>query len=391
MEDRNARIYEQSDSEFLSFLYAERDRENSLSQFQGWNNWAIAGAIVTIVCAIYTICKNTVLIDSEYILYGFTGAMALYLLIKAYSVFFMRKRGYNRYCVRVLKEQIPKVDLILIIISSICAIAVAIWNGYINSIFWLWGILLVMHLVSVVFAFIYRDKVMPAYYEDFYFHNFRVHVTFSGLVGGFCTVMLSRSLRYASYELFYFGFEIGVCAAALMILVSLLFKINTGNKSIRNFDAIIDRYIYAGASKTDTFRQIQRNRVGYWALEVCSDEIAIIKDALEKYDEKEKELDRIAATVKNCNCDDDEIKTYLEFTDDILKMMLKTVKVSKNLTRRLNDIITIIPDYNKIEDLSCIIDMNCKMADRLELLTSKVEGIIRTLRGRLELLLQSYC
>ena len=129
MEDRNARIYELSDSEFLSFLYAERDRENSLSQFQGWNNWAIAGAIVTIVCAIYTICKNTVLIDSEYILYGFTGAMALYLLIKAYSVFFMRKRGYNRYCVRVLKEQIPKVDLILIIISSICAIAVAIWNG----------------------------------------------------------------------------------------------------------------------------------------------------------------------------------------------------------------------------------------------------------------------
>ena len=126
-------------------------------------------------------------------------------------------------------------------------------------------------------------------------------------------------------------------------------------------------------------------------MEVCSDEIAIIKDALEKYDEKEKELDRIAATVKNCNCDVDEIKTYLEFTDDILKMMLKTVNVSKNLTRRLNDIITIIPDYNKIEDLSCIIDMNCKMADRLELLTSKVEGIIRTLRGRLELLLQSYC
>ena len=141
-----------------------------------------------------------------------------------------------------------------------------------------------MHLVSVVFAFIYWDKVMPAYYEDFYFHNFRAHVTFSGLVGGFCTVMLSRSLRYASYELFSFGFEIGVCAAALMILVSLLFKINTGNKSVRNFDAIIDRYIYAGASKTDTFRQIQRNRVGYGALEVCSDEIAIIKDALEKYD-----------------------------------------------------------------------------------------------------------
>lgn len=41
-------ITDLSDSEFLSFLYSERDRENSLSQYQGWNYWALVGAIGTI-------------------------------------------------------------------------------------------------------------------------------------------------------------------------------------------------------------------------------------------------------------------------------------------------------------------------------------------------------
>ena len=50
------------DPEFLSFLFAERDRENNLSQFQGWNNWAIAGAIVTIICTMYSIWKREVLL-----------------------------------------------------------------------------------------------------------------------------------------------------------------------------------------------------------------------------------------------------------------------------------------------------------------------------------------
>ena len=44
-------IIELSDSEFLSYLYAERDREESLNSYQGWNIWAIVGALVTVVCA----------------------------------------------------------------------------------------------------------------------------------------------------------------------------------------------------------------------------------------------------------------------------------------------------------------------------------------------------
>ena len=44
-----------SDAEFLSFLYQERDREESLNTYQGWNVWAVIGAMITIVCAGYRV------------------------------------------------------------------------------------------------------------------------------------------------------------------------------------------------------------------------------------------------------------------------------------------------------------------------------------------------
>jgi len=53
MGEKKLFVSEMTDSEFVSFLYSERDRENGLSLYQGWNNWAIAGALITIIYNIY--------------------------------------------------------------------------------------------------------------------------------------------------------------------------------------------------------------------------------------------------------------------------------------------------------------------------------------------------
>ena len=56
--NKSNRITELSDSEFLSFLYSERDREESLNHFQGWNIWAVIGAMITVICTAYSIRCN---------------------------------------------------------------------------------------------------------------------------------------------------------------------------------------------------------------------------------------------------------------------------------------------------------------------------------------------
>lgn len=70
MMDKNKRnidipkaIGDLTDAEFLSFLYSERDREDSLSQWQGWNNWALAGAFVAVMWTAYSIWKDHCYVD----------------------------------------------------------------------------------------------------------------------------------------------------------------------------------------------------------------------------------------------------------------------------------------------------------------------------------------
>jgi hypothetical protein len=50
--------------------------------------------------------------------------------------------------------------------------------------------------------------------------------------------------------------------AACFILIFILLKINTGNKSVRRFEKILDNYLYMNVSKEDTFKKIMINRMG---------------------------------------------------------------------------------------------------------------------------------
>jgi hypothetical protein len=54
-EKHDFKVTELSDAEFLSYLYAERDREESLNSYQGWNLWVVIGAMITVACAVYGI------------------------------------------------------------------------------------------------------------------------------------------------------------------------------------------------------------------------------------------------------------------------------------------------------------------------------------------------
>ena len=65
MDNNKTTIPDLSDTEFISFLYSERDRENSLSLYQGWNYWALIGAIITILSVAYSALKGSASIDCK--------------------------------------------------------------------------------------------------------------------------------------------------------------------------------------------------------------------------------------------------------------------------------------------------------------------------------------
>ncbi len=106
--NKNNKITNLDDADFISFLYSERDRENNLSQYQGWNNWALIGAFMTIVCAGYAILKDANTFNWNDVFYYSTGILSFFLIYHSWSRAFKRERGVDFYKVRTLSEIAPK-------------------------------------------------------------------------------------------------------------------------------------------------------------------------------------------------------------------------------------------------------------------------------------------
>ena len=87
-----------SDAEFLAFLYSEREREKSMSQYQGWNLWALFGAIITVVIAGYQLLKdNLSAISWSQVMYLISGILAFVLCYRPVALFFGRERGVDAH------------------------------------------------------------------------------------------------------------------------------------------------------------------------------------------------------------------------------------------------------------------------------------------------------
>ena len=114
--NKSNRITELQDSDFLSFLYSERDREEGLVTYQGWNLWVIVGAMITVILTLYGIlCKHHAEIDALNVGYILSGMLSLVLCYLPWGKFgralFVRERGVDINKLRYLEEITPKVYL----------------------------------------------------------------------------------------------------------------------------------------------------------------------------------------------------------------------------------------------------------------------------------------
>ena len=117
-------IPEMSDSEFLSFLYSERNRENDISQYQGWNTWVLIGAAITSLCAFYSTIKTGSELNYVSAFYYAVGTIAFFLAYHNIARLFRRERGHVITRVRLLKDVIPFTDLALSILTALCILAI---------------------------------------------------------------------------------------------------------------------------------------------------------------------------------------------------------------------------------------------------------------------------
>ncbi len=390
-ENKNDRIIGLSDSEFLSFLYAERDRENDHRQFQGWNIWALAGAIVTVCCAIYYIVKDNwgSLCFSQF-LYCSSLIVAFVLCYIPVVSLLSKNRAFDYKKLKTIKDVSPSSYLLIGLLASVAfAILIPVfdkampWN--IVSICWMASS--VLFVVGKIVCGKNKDRIVHSFIEDRVFVSLvwdRLYFLFVSL-----SLMLAsvRSVRFLSLqELGFSGFELSVCVAALTVLVYMLLKVLRSENVASRMDVLIDGFVYKGESKESIYRMLRINRMGSTVLESCAQEVEKLGRGVEIYKEKRQVLEMIENSIKNSNVEFEELRRYVGEIEEVVAYLNQCLRQSSVLGNKLEQIEKMVPELRNDDDFMSLVSM----LDDVNVATDTLMKLSRSVFGKVAQMVEKY-
>ena len=239
MDETGKRITDLSEPEFLSFLYSEREREESLSSYQGWNIWAIVGALITVLYACYSvICKNINEISVLKTGYYLSGILGFVLCYRPYSLLLksllFRDRGVDFLRVKYLKDVTPKHYLwFSLLITTGFSLFIPIYDASsrFNAVSVFWIIASILVIIAIVYGNVNKDKLVWAVFDDVVFGEKKLDSCFSGILSGILSVVWLQSFKKIESPIVGSpDFELAVCFVAFIALLYLLALKKMGEK-----------------------------------------------------------------------------------------------------------------------------------------------------------------
>lgn len=358
-EKHNFNVTELSDAEFLSYLYAERDREESLNSYQGWNSWAVVGALITVACAAYGIISRyitdldklrTLYLVSKYLgtIFGFWYAGLFYMS----SLERKRAKDYKR--IKRLKDITPIPYLIVV---TVCSVYLALsflivpcdnrWNGVTIS----WIVLAFCYLLISFNVYMNRNTIVWAVKDNVWFSRTRQMLVAGTSVYVMFWMIWKWSLENISGP--FLGtpeFELAVCITAIVMLIYLYLKIKLKNRKSSEIDVLIDEYLYKGKSKEEVYGQLRTNLLGRDMLETCSKEFLALKKYYDDFDSQKKKLKDLKVAFSNGTAEACSLEGQLDSLRESLEYSGKWAKKLDALHDRLEEIAKNVPELKEEEE-----------------------------------------
>lgn len=388
MIEKKSPIPELSDSEFISFLYSERDREHSISEYHGWNNWALVGSIITVACFVYSTVYNASSVDWNKVLYYVIGSIAFFLTYHTWLRLFKRQRGYDYTRVRLLKEMTPWTEIVLSLTVAIVAIVRIIVYDSLSLVFWLWVAVFALQLSVFSAAIFNRNRLVPFFFYSAYFPNKRLNSIYDFIAGMLFCETWYHSFKNVAQNVFNTEFEVGICIGTIVVLLYILVKINVENKAVKQFDAIIDMYIYSGVSKEKTYQKILCNRMGYGVLDVCKVELEKVKNITSECEKITGELVELKSIIESGKYDNELLISYNKRLENILQYLNAGLRQSQKLSSRMDEIVKIAPVLYQVDDINLIFDSNKKLYEKVVETQNEVESVFDLIQKEVD---KYYC
>lgn len=393
--NKENKIKEMSDAEFLSFLYSERDREEKISIFQGWNIWAILGAIITIVCAGYGIlCKNYDYLD--WLKTGYLLSLVISVLIfsrlMSLAYFSFNRRGVDYRRVKYLKDVAPSIYLN---IAIFCSIALSVFfliaenDNRWSIVPFKWFFLTFVFVFARVQVKVNKDKVVPSYLDGITFANMKQEVCFGAIVGGLSFSLFVSSLRRIRLPLLGAPeFELAVCAVVIIILTYLLFTVKKGIMSWARIDVLLDDFIYKDRSKESVIQQLSSHRMGSTALEACSHELNEIKVAFDDFEPMKKKIEEVLDLLSDEGYDGNNLQEHHKLIKSSTIYLNGCNNRLQALSNRLFEILKVEPLLYLSDDCNGLMTIVKALLEREKEMKEVMENAALKMSGWIE---KYYC
>lgn len=358
---KESKVEELSDAEFVSFLYAERDRENSLSRYQGWNIWALAVAIATVVCTAYCILKeNLTSISSSRFLYYTSGFVAYMMGYSPFRLLFAKDRGVDYRKLRTIKEVSPNSYLFVgFIVTFLFSVLIPIVDKVspCNVVSIGWMVAFVLYVTGKVSCRINRNKIVCPDVNEIVFANDILDKWYGILTGFVLLAIGGLSFRRFPVIIGAPELELAVCVASFVLLGYLLIIVIRSERTSNKIDVLIDEYVYRGVSKETIFWKLRVNRMGHTVLEACINEVLEIGKSFDEYNKKKDLLEEVDKVFASGNVDAAKVREYYQNIEETREYLSKSQKQCIALIERLHEVEKHVPSLKDDEDFVKLVQM----------------------------------
>jgi hypothetical protein len=309
MNKKNENIRKLNESEFLSFLYAEKDRLHTNFSKPGWSNWAIGGTFVALVVYAFNIFKELTTTSScvgwSDILMLFIGFSSLLIVVMmAYPLLFPKEEIYYPNRLTTLWDEIPIFDLVYTgVLYLVLSILLIICNNY-SWILFVFVFVALSKLVIVYLLWRDRNKLVSSGTKYSIIPNNWIGLVQRSIDFGLFILIAVYSFWKYVPKLNQHLNELQIAAVILGLwgIVYIFFKTNsTSNRMLNGIDNIIDKYAYSNISQQSAIEELTCLRYGSNVNQIVKNDLSSFMTAQTKLENINAKLDVIIKIIEENN------------------------------------------------------------------------------------------
>lgn len=366
--NKDSKIWELSDSDFLNFLYTERNREYSKHSEWGVNFWVIVAAIVGLFgYAYHTISSDYLHFDWRLVVYYSTVIGALVICGLLLLLPFVRNnRWISKYRVTTILYNAPTVLMFgKFTIAITSSIFLRYWDE-LGIIYCLWIVFILLEDCAIFYVLKNRDKVIKVTRRGCVFANNKIEWLYRIIEGLICFTIFIVALCTWGKELVFGVREFEISCILAMIVGLIWFSLcRIYDKRYRSMDWWIDQYIYGNLTKKEAYLYLLEYSQDYDIVDILRNEYEKIKplqSEISKWRETHKEYIRL---IDEGKLELDDCKKYITFIDN-------ETSISNNLLNKFTIVNDKIKEILKLETLPASMELFKKLMNEIHSLEDDV-------------------